>query len=517
MTTPELQALLDTITPDQEAQLYLSLLAESARGDDVQAVCDFGEVVFGQVAAQHHRTWIERLLAYLRFGGTAPPASGKTTWITTITMSWWIGKHPLSANGIGSAGDDAAQSMAAAIANTIELNPRWKLVFPSIVPDKEVGWSSKGYHVKDESDPEWARKRYGNKNATLTAGGVGSAIWNGLRISGDGLLVLDDIHDLKSKTQQATNDNTVDWFKYTAENRLENDSRLAVMQTRWNQKDVIANVKTRPDFKVFEHPAIWTDAEGLEHSYWPDVRPLETLLAIRERDLLAFELQFQGNDQALQGHILKAEWLHYFESINILRAFNRYLGLDPAKRVKDIIKKNDDPDNFEIVTYADTGTRLVLEEVDGGVLFGPDAIDLYFQVSARTPNLVSAGIETNGLGNEYYINILKAMRLRGVMYNLIPIHTKYDLVERLSTLSPYFKSAQIMVSDAGTPGLLRFVAQWLSFPKGHDDTLSGAHIGWKVAGHLLPTEHPQTAQARREKLAAAVHPAHAINAAYGVN
>lgn len=516
MTSPELQALLDSITPDQQAQIELQLLAVSARGDDVDAVCDFGEVVFGKVAAKHHRQWIEHILSHPRTAMTAPPSSAKTTWITTITMAWWIGKHPMSSNGIGSAGDDAAQAMAAAIANTIELNPRWKLVFPDIVPDKETGWSSKGYHIKDQSDAEWARKRYGDKNASLTTGGVGSAVWNGLRISNDGLLVLDDIHDLKSKTQQATNDNTVDWFKYTAENRLENNARMAVVQTRWNPKDVIANVLTRPDFKVFQHPAIYTDKAGNEQSYWPKVRPLETLIAIRERDMLAFELQFQGNDKALQGHLLKAEWLHYTAVATIAKEWNRYLGIDPAKRVKDIIKKNDDPDNFEIMLYADTGVRLVVEDVFGGVLFGPDAIDLYFEISALY-HPVSAGIETNGLGNEYFVNIQKEMRRRRVMYNLQPIHSAVDLVERLSTLSPYFKSSQILVSDAATPGLQRFVAQWLSFPKGHDDTLSAAHIGWRVAGHLLPVEHPQDKAERLAAVPNTQHPARAIEMAYGVN
>jgi len=508
-------AMQAAFTPEQLAKFDLQALAASARGEGVEAVCDFGELVFGWRAAAHHKAWIGHILEHPRTAMTAPPSSAKTTWVTQITMAWWIGKHPLSANGIASAGDDAAVNMAAAVANTIELNPRWGDVFGNIVPDKEAGWSSKGYHVKDKNDPDWARKRYGNRNASLTAGGVGSAVWNGLRISDDGLLVLDDIHGLSSKQEQSTNDKTVDWLKFIGENRLETNSKMAIVQTRWNPKDVLAHVKTRPDFKVFEHPAITTDENGAERSYWPKVRPLADLVAIRDRDLAAFELQFQGNDSAVEGTVLKAAWLLPYLFLDIRKEWNRYFGIDFAKRVKQIINKRDDPDHFALAVYVDAGARLVVEEMFDQLLFMGDAEELFF-VQAGHFKPKATGVETNGNGNEYYLNLNKRMRVLGVTYHIRPIHTRFDMGERMAEIAPYFQYGQIMVSDKPSAGLDVFRGQWASFPRGHDDTLSAIHQGWKVTSHLLPVDNRDVTQERARAAAAYVSPARQIDMAYGI-
>lgn len=516
--TSELRAALRAkypeLPPEARDQLYFDLLAESARGSDVQAVCDFGELVFGHVAAAHHRAWIAQILEHPRMAATAPPESAKTTWITQTVTAWWIGKHPERTNGICSAGDKAAERMAAVIADTIEKSPRWQMVFPHVVPDKDRGWSSDGYNVKDTrySDGEWAALRYGQKDATLLGAGVGSAKWNGVRITG--IFVLDDIHDRKSKTQQATNDDTVGFFKDTAEYRATATAHIAIMQTRWNPKDIIAYCKSRPSFKVFEHPAILTDADGVEYSYWPEHHSIESLQEKRAPAPVEFELVFQGNDKAVEGTVLKTEWLHAFDHLLIKTEWNRYFGLDPAKRVKEIFNKDDDPDNFEIACYADTGSRLVLEDVWGGVLFAPDAEDLYFSKAALYKPR-RTGIEINGLGNEYYLNFLKRMRVSGLAYVLVKVVTSRDMGERMSELSPYYASGQLLISDADTPGLARFRSQWAMFPRGHDDALSAAHVAWRVAQFLLPSENAETVKQRQRAFERTVAPFAAIDKAYG--
>ncbi len=506
------RVVFNAMPPDDLVLFTEVVLAKRAQGDDVGAVAAFGQLVFGKRPAAIHRDWIAEVLGHLRGAASAPPASAKTTWITTITMAWWIGKHPLTSNGICSAGDDVADDMTKAIADTIEFNPQWRKVFPHVVPDKQRGWSSDGYHVRDDSvDPaEWARLRYGTKNPSLVGGGVGSARWNGLRITG--MFVLDDIHDRKSKTQQKTCDDTVGFFKDTGEYRVTPEAHLFIVQTRWNPKDIIAHVKGRKDFRVFEHPAILTDEDGAERSYWPEERPLEHLRDIRGRSPIDFELVFQGNDQAVAGAVLKAEWLHSFPHLEIKREWNRYFGIDPAKRVKEVFSRDDDPDSFRIAVLVDTGSRLVIEDILGDVLFQPDAEELFFAQAAIWKPKVT-GIESNGLGNEYYVNFLKRMRAQGLAYVVMPIHTSTDMGERMSDLSPYLKSGQILVSDLDTPGLQAFRAEWLMFPRGHDDTLSAVHLAWRVAGHLLPVSGTPAGAAKKSEVAS---PAEAIRRAYGL-
>jgi len=178
VVTPAL--VVDSIDDDALASVLFADDIVAARGDGVDAVVAFGALVFGKIASRQHRTWIENDLTFNRVCTTAPPGSAKTTW-QIILMTWWIAKHPFTTNAIASAGEDAADDMTKAIADTIETNPRFKLVFPHIVPDKPKGWSSVGYNVRDMrlSDDDWNRQRSGDKNDTLVGGGVGSSRFNG--------------------------------------------------------------------------------------------------------------------------------------------------------------------------------------------------------------------------------------------------------------------------------------------------------------------------------------------------
>lgn len=515
------EQILASITDDQAEQLRLQLLAASAQGEGVEAVCDFGELVFGVVAAQHHRDWHAKMLAEpmpgvagSRVAISSPPESAKTTWATVIKTAWFIGKYPERAYGIGSAGEQAADDMAKAVAQTIEYNPRWKLVFPHVVPDKQRGWSSDGYHVRrtDLPEGEWERIRYGNKNPTLASGGVGSSRWNGIRL--DGGLTLDDMHDRKSKTEQATNDNTVGFFKDTAEFRVTGSGFLHIAQTRWNQKDIIAEVKARPDFVVFEQPAIIT-RDDMEASYWPEYHSLEKLQAIRARDPISFELVFQGNDRAIEGSVLKTAWLHDFPQGEIKKEWPIYIGIDFAVRLKDILKKGDDPDHFSMHIYADAGTKLVVVDVIEGVYFMSDAEDLFFSTCERyQPKRV--GLEVNGAAAKmYHQALLRRMQLLGKHYVIVPIHQSAAKGERIATMAPFYASGQIWVSDEDTPGLKYFRAQWALYPQGKDDSLDSAYNGWHVASHLLPTSSVPELQQREKRRAGALTPAQMIERAYG--
>lgn len=476
-------AVLDDVVLDKLTQLDL---ADIAKGDGVEAIIAFGELVFGKIAAAHHRAWLAEMLAGLRTVVTSPPESAKTTWGNIIKNAWKIGKHPELSYGIGSAGDDAADDMTKAIADTIEFNPRWKLVFGHVEPDKQRGWSSNGYHVRrnDLAPGEWERLRYGDKNPTLVGGGVGSARWNGLRLTGG--LTLDDAHDRRSKTQAKTNDDTIGFFKDTAEFRVTEAATLDILQTRWNPKDIVALAKTRPDFKVFEHPAIIGAGTDGERSYWPEYHSLAKLQSIRARSPIDFELVFQGNDRAIEGTVLKTEWLHDFPFLDIRREWNRYFGIDFARRLREISKSGDDPDLFALSLWADTGTRGVLEDVFAEELFAPDAEELFFSKAAIfRPK--ATGMETNGASSKmFHIALLQRMRGMGLSYVIVPITRTKDKGEYMSEIAPYFSSGQLLISDAPSAGLTLFRAQWAAFPRGHDDALDAGYNGWSVMSHLLP-------------------------------
>src|SRR3990167_1028884 len=187
-----------TLPPEQLLVLHELDLADTARGEGVAAVAAFAELVFGVVPADFHREWIIEILSNKRVAITAPPEAANTT-CGIIVISWWIGKYPWRTSGVCSAGDSAALKIACKIADTIEKNSKFALVFPTVKPDAGH-WSREGWEVMDTGmDPElWRRRTATKKDPTLLAGGVGSSVWTGKRITG--ILWFDDIHDQKSRT-----------------------------------------------------------------------------------------------------------------------------------------------------------------------------------------------------------------------------------------------------------------------------------------------------------------------------
>jgi len=509
---PATETVLDFGSLPDEMVLALAVAEriEEARGEGEEAVAAFGEHVFGYAPAAHHRAWIRERLENRRVAIMAPPESAKTTW-SEILVAWWIGKHPTLSNGFVAVGDTAAQKKAGVVERCIEFNPRWKEVFPNVVPDKERGWSREGWWVRDAGvEPaEWARKTAGQKDPTLVAGGVGAAVWAGVRITG--ILDLDDIHDRESMTSEAKCRDTVGFFKDTALPRVTDDAHLCIEQTRWSPQDVIAYVKSLPHFKVFEHPALNEAGE----SYWPEQWPLERLERRRvEATEVVFQLVYLGIETALQGQVLKTKWLLPFPQTLIKREWERYFGIDVARLIQHITGgSTKDPDYFALAVLVDAQPVLVLEDgVYDRVVMG-DAEDAFFEMAGiYNPKLT--GIEVTGQGGvEYYSALLRRMRARGLHYALRPIRTTRNKSLRLNEMAPDFQYGNVKVSDAVTPFLTAFRNAWASFPRGHDDPLDAAYNAWVCAAHLLP-QQTKEAEAEARDAPRRPGPMRAIERAY---
>ncbi|UOF79178.1 terminase large subunit [Caudoviricetes sp.] len=478
-------------------QMRAQLLVISARDEDnsdpVQAIVDFGEYVFGKVANAHHREWIANDMRNRYTVTTAPPGSAKTTW-QIIEMAWWMGKHPLHTNGIGSAGEDAADDMTEAVAQTIERNPRYREVFPHVVVHKERGWSADGYNIRDSrfSLEEWEVIRAGDKNPSLLGGGVGSARWNGFRVTGR--LHLDDIHDRKSKHSEQICREAVEFVKDTAIPRLTDGAHISIRQTRWNSKDVVdwaGKLRKRdgtPRFAVFFTPAILPNGQ----SYWPENIPLADLLELREDSPVEFELVYQGNALAMDGNLLKKDKLIFFNHTLITPDMPRYMGGDWAIRTSAILgNRNRTSDEFSLCWFVDTGVGLVVEDGIAARL-SQDEAENEFITRWMLVKPKSCYFENNSGGEVFYQSVMRRLNERGIHgVNLIPYNAGrgHNLIERVTTeMYPDFARGYVRVSDAKTPFLEKFVQQWVSFGNrsSHDDTLASAYGAWKAASHTLP-------------------------------
>lgn len=514
--------MFDTAPKELLQALEALDLIDTARGEGVEAAAAFGRYVFGVAPAAHHRQWLAESFESDRICIQAPPSSAKTTWVTIIRTAWLIGKNPLKTNGIISSGDDAAEDMAKAVADTIELNSRWKEVFPNVVPYKEGGWSNDGYNVRDTrfTVEEWARKRAGKKDATLTAGGIGSARFNGLRITGT--LTIDDGHDRKSKDSDSECKRVVDFIKDTAEPRVEEGGSLLIVQTRWNPKDSVNHCENlvREDgshiYKVFKHPAL--DPETGE-SYWPAKRSLASLKDMRVKlGEIDFQLIYLGNETATQGQILKREAIHWFPVASVLSTWVYYGGVDFAQKLQELSRAAAAKHSrFAYAILGYNGTHLVL--VDGYVdlIAMGEAENVFFSLTdVYRPARV--GIETNAQNRGYYNNLIRRKLNAGYAWlNLMPINTSKNMGIRMGEMEPDFRLGTIQVSDGVKPFLKEFMVEWLSFGmKGaRDDTLSAVGLARESAYNLLPRESAEGERERKAKPVAR-HPFVGIEKYYGV-
>jgi len=495
------------------------LLADTARGDGPEAVAAFGELVFGVRPAAHHLDWITKKLAHRRVVIVAPPESAKTTW-SIILMAWSIGKRPWTTNMFVSATEKLAHAMAQAVADCIEFNPRWRMVFPDVVPARERGWSREGYEVVDRSmeSGAWLRLVATKKDPSLISGGVGSASVNGRRVTGR--LECDDIHDRESKTSDTVCQDTVGFMKDTVLSRVTEEGYLGMEQTRWNVSDSVAYLKglVGPNgeamYAVFEHPAL-VDGE----SYWPARWPVERLERKRVEVGEDWELVYQGNAEAARNQILKLESLRYYPAPNLRKEWDRYIGVDFTQRLEELTgNRQNDPDYFALAVWVNTHEWLVLEDGYRDRVSMGEAEEVFFQwADLKKP--VRSAVEVNAAAVNFYSNLLKRMNTRGgPRHVIVPVTTTRNKAVRMSEMEPYFRTGQLRLSDEDNRFLRVFKAEWAGFGNRgvHDDTLDAAYLGWHVMTALLPTETREQVEARREKQAKTVAVTSAIERAYWI-
>ena len=121
--------------------------------------------------------------------------SWKSTSISVTFTAFKIGHHPEKSSVVVCANDDSSDKITSAVATMIESNPRYRQIFPHVVPDKARGWGAEGYWVRDDryNEGQWVQMMSKRIDPSLVGGGYKSS-----RLIGKHptlLLLLDDIHD----------------------------------------------------------------------------------------------------------------------------------------------------------------------------------------------------------------------------------------------------------------------------------------------------------------------------------
>lgn len=284
-----------TMTSDDWRILHKGLRRELAR----RSLTDFSRSVFGFEPAKHHLRWIELLEdeTVQRLLIIAPPESAKSTYISVIFPSWYIGRHVRNACALISCTATQAEEFGGAITRTIETNPEYHATFPEVLPDKDAGWSKTHVFVQ--------RPNVARPDPTLMVTGMMGPII-GRRFN---LVIIDDPTDQEIAYSELQRERQKLWFKQTLLSRLVKTGRCIVILTRWHEDDLAAELmKPEMGFRVEHLPAI-IDGE----SYWPEHWPLDKLHGKRmEVGYSIFRCMYLGDPVDLSGNIFKREWFQYF-------------------------------------------------------------------------------------------------------------------------------------------------------------------------------------------------------------
>jgi hypothetical protein len=398
----------------------------------------------------------------------------KTTWGLTF-LEYRMGLEPHKRNTVFRASDEKSWDSVGKIATTIEHNPVWKLIFPHVVPDKNLTWSTRGYTIKrdDVEYDTWIRKTV-SETPTLTGFGYMSGTYLGGHP--DGVLWMDDLNTkentyspLDRKKVQSTVQESIfpmivpeTWDLYSG--------------TPWMDDDLIAYLKSTRDFRHVYLPAQENGQEGGVPT-WPEKFPMEVLQSWKRRmGSRAYACQMLLNTKAAMGQVLLLKWLKFYPSTKIERTWRKVLGVDYASTQYELGEK--EKDRFAIaLEYEIPGGGAVLADGFVGNLSQGEAEQKVMQWAEMcSPHEI--GVENIGSGRELYSSLIRSTRLPVRPSKLKNKNIGYWVETELAPLCEF---GRLMISDEPTEFLQAFQNEWAGYPNEHDDTLAAVWHATKMA------------------------------------
>ena len=250
-----------------------------------------------------------------------PPRSGKTELSSIHFPAYFIEKNPENRVIIGTYNQTLANKLSRRVRSIckdrVELNPDRKAM------------------------EEWETKNGGGVRAV----GVGA----GIAGIGANLIVLDDVvRSRKDASSITVRNSTYNWYTDDIYTRMEPDSRILVMMTRWHEDDLIGRLTKgddKDDWVVINIPAIAEHNDPLGRkpgeALNPERYPIEKLYEIKRVMGRTFNALYQGHPTEQEGEFFKATWFqnNYVESI-----YSKYEAQDKTR--------------FEFVRYWDMASSL---------------------------------------------------------------------------------------------------------------------------------------------------------------
>ena len=388
----------------------------------------------------------------------------KTTIFSTLMPLYQVGLRPELETIIVQASEDMAHDNSGIIADMIENNVGFRVLFPDVRPDHQKGWGAKGYEVIDTGMSYESFRRKRTKSPTLLATGYKSANIQGRHPRGFG--ILDDINNSRNSrypremlaVRSAVEQEITPAFDKTIMN-------IDVF-TPWREGDIGDVAKQREDTLHIRTPIFKMDVNGqlTEDPTWPEEWPLGRIE--RERNNMAphiWSQMYLCDLKGAQGKILKEIYLKYIEVEEIPPDIKVYIACDYASVAKDQALRGRDYFALAVVAQHPSGFLILLDGIRKHV-DRAEAENVFMNWCAdyhKQGRLIRAGIEKQGKGEEFGNVMLKAAEGWKVKLMTSGNRSKGDRFE--NQLVPVMAGDRFRITTAPNPFIDQFRDEYLSF------------------------------------------------------
>jgi hypothetical protein len=522
-----LQEILTTSKTPEEYNARLDELADKLKGSEqaIKYIDDLHRIGLAQKAKEFSPAGF--LAHYELISGIAPPrhvkrwtgkvfrahdngkgfvlrafrGSWKTTTWGVLFVSYVIAHSPILTNVVVSANDDSAEKITKAVAATIEYHPEWKRAYPSIVPDKDRGWSVEGFFVKDTSIPydEWTAKRSTIIDPTLVGGGIGSTRINGKHPSG--VLYCDDVHDLHNsssdkerkvivktmtsvvlKTAIRRNDKLETWVFGVGVPWAEDDA-LEIMANsgQYDSETLPAMRKATPETPGATYVDGINRITGKEYSEikgwwvleWPEHYGVLSVLSDRALGKSDFWQMIMMDIKTAKTGGLK---YHSYPYENIDPTWIYSGGVDFATLGDGNTNAEPDPgrDMFSIAYGGKTAFNQLV--VTSGIIeqcTQAQAEEHMKNSHSKFTNWRTGIFEGDGAGEQFWLSFIQ--RNKGARWRMEKTGGKAKRYRQEKEMGPWLENAAVLISDEDTPYLNDLRKALEDFPDGNNDIRDGLY------------------------------------------
>jgi hypothetical protein len=381
-----------------------------------------------------------------------PRDSGKSELGTIGEALWYICNDPNIVTQIIAETIDLSMDFLSAIKMHFEQNDSIHKVYGD---HKGKSWSAKRIISKQRTQVR--------KEATVQCLGAGGAVV-GRHVD---IQWLDDVVSKKNSKTKELRDDLKDWYVKLICPILNPGGIQKIRGTRYYHHDLYNFMrKAYGDDSIFSLKSLTRNDKGNYQSYCPERYTVENLLAIKERDLVAFLTQYQNETSILvsniigQGNIITVDE----REIPPYEEMAGFQGVDPA------IKKKEKTDPFSMHTlgvHTTTGIIYLLRQVSIEGASKPDDPETMAEtIRNEWMYMRSRGLSIWGIGIES--NIFQAllynfMNNRPESYGLLPIIEVYNLKDksmRLHAIAHYFTRKLVRIDKT----LGELIEQLAQFP-----------------------------------------------------